>query len=221
MSYSCTISFKQIAGNDVYSFLQEFKKVTTERFESIANSNASFSPISRSLSLGADRIKMTDELLGATENWARNTVFKYRFFYNSDLQLLGMYGVDECMKDMFNCTVHFQNSCDQDYDYNEWSGIKYFESVVEKWKNSEDEKVIENFKETIRSEWDAKENDIDYWKKSFVYREIWGNFENTLEDDSSVVYLSLFGSYEILSIKQFVALIRKRVNFLLKKEKTE
>lgn len=219
MSYSCQISFKEIPTNEVYPFLQTFKKAISERLEDIAKANASYSPMVRSCPLGEDKIEMTDELLHATEDWARNTVFKYRFFYNADLQILGMYGVDKCMQDMFDCTVYFQNSCDQDYAYEEWNGIKHFESIVDKWKNADDETVKEEFKKRINSAWDENENEVEYWKRSFVYEDIWKNFENTLFDDSSSLFLSIFGSFEILPIKQFSFLVKEKSEEIVKKYK--
>lgn len=45
MSYSCSISFKQLKGDEVFSFFQRFKELTLNHFDDIAEENFTFSPL--------------------------------------------------------------------------------------------------------------------------------------------------------------------------------
>ena len=206
MSYSCTISFKQIPACEVYPFLQSFKKEVTSHLKEIAEKKFSFSPFAdKCYKMNGELAQMTNELRSATRDWAAGKVFRYRYFYDAELQLLGVYGVPYCIEHLFDCTVCFQNSCDQDYDYEEWNGVAYFETVASKWKNKADEEVLKAFKEKRNEEWNEEHcSSLEYYRKTFVYEEIWEKFENTLFDDDSVIYLSLFGSYDYHPLGVFV-----------------
>lgn len=200
MSYSCTISFKQLSGNEVYSFLQKFKKATTEHLADIAENNYIFSPIMRSPTHIQE--ELTPEIYEATKDWARKSIFHHRFFYNSEIQLLGVYGVHKSLEGLFDCTQYFQNSTDQDYEFDEWKGVKCFEEIAEKWRTMPSEDVLSACN---RDEEDINEaTDLDYYRKSGAYEEIWKLIENTLFDDSSVLYLSLFGAYDFQPLGAFV-----------------
>ena len=204
MSYSCTISFKQLPGDDVFEFLQNFKKKACEKIKEIARENCSFSPIMRDYHF-EDDFAVTDEMRDRTETWAKSSVFKFRYFYNKDLHLLGIYGVYSCLQDIFDCSVFFQNSTDQDYEFDTWKGVRYFEEVAEKWKNASDEDVKEHYKAEHNNEWTPKCNSsLDYYRRSYAYDEIWKHFESTLEDDSSALHLSFFGYYDFFEMKRFV-----------------
>ena len=214
MSYSCTISFKQISADKVYSFLQNFKKEVTNHLKEIAESNFAFSPIVGVYrNMGGENVKMTNELRSATRDWAAGKVFRYRYFYDATLQLLGVYGIHNSIEHLFDCTVQFQNSCDQDYDYKDWNGVAYFKSIANKWKNTTDESVKEKFKEKYNSEWNSEyASPLEYYRKTFAYEEIWEKFENTLFDDDSVIYLSLFGSYDYRPLGIFVKHVENYTN---------
>ena len=50
---------------------------------------------------------------------------------------------------MFDTFVHFQNSCDQDYDYKEWGDITYFKKQIEFIKSMTKEQFTKWYKENI------------------------------------------------------------------------
>ena len=60
-------------------------------------------------------------------------VFTHRFFYDDEFGLLGIYGVPTVSRKLFDKTVYFQNSCDQDYDFKDWEGIPEFENIYNKF----------------------------------------------------------------------------------------
>lgn len=205
MSYSCTISFKQIPASDVFDFLGAFKKAAYEKLEDIAKENSSFSPIMRECPIGKE-FTISDEIREKTRIWAQASVFHYRHFYNKELGILGVYGVPDCIQDIFDLTVYFQNSCDQDYNFEEWNGIPLFEEIAAKWKSRSLEEIAKliDRESDIDDMRDLEKTEPQYYAKSACYEEIWSHFENTLYDDSAALYLSLFGFYDIHELNCFV-----------------
>lgn len=211
MSYSCEISFKQISGDDVYEFFQNFKRRTVEHIPEIASTHVVFSPLYNAHPWEGE-FEPTRELREATITWAKESVFRYRYFYNRDLHLLGVYSVEDSQKELFDCTVHFQNSTDQNYPFEDWNGVKYFGDVADKWKNATDEEVKAWYKKEYDEEYNPKwSSDLNYYRQTAAYSEIWGNFEATLENDDSVVYLSLFGFFDFEHMSHFYVCIKESV----------
>jgi hypothetical protein len=132
--------------------------------------------------------------------WMRNSVFSYRFFYIPEHNLLGVFGVPDAVKDIFDLTCYFQNSCDQDYPFTDWNGIPVFEQIAEKWKNATEEEVYKAFEYPEEHE---EPIDYDYYRRSFAYNEIWRMCEHYLYYEDDVVYISMFGGYEIAEQKGF------------------
>lgn len=212
MSYWCQICFKQLPGDDLYSFLQKFKAEVIAHIPEIAENNASFSPLFKEHSW-TDDFEPSKELRKATENWAKLSLFRYRFFYSKDLHLLGMYSVDDSIHGLFDCAHEFQNSCDQDYDFDTWHGVDFFQEVAKKWQEASDEKVKSWYKEEYEEEWvPGHGSGLDYYRRSAAYREIWERFQHTLDCDDDVVYLSLFGFYDFEAMLQFYACTLDAVN---------
>jgi hypothetical protein len=192
MSYGCDISFKKVKAENVYTCLQEFKEHCIGKVEDIVKDNFIFSPpfkkhiITENIdpnSWDKDTIEMKDQV----ETWLSNSILKYRCFYLPKYELLGIYGVDKCVKDFFDNSIYFQNSTDQDYDYDIWNGIDIFEALRDNWKYMSDEDILEFYPD---------ETDFEYFRKTKIYESIWKLVEHTLEDDKSALYLSLIGYWD-------------------------
>ena len=138
--------------------------------------------------------------------WMRNSIFSYRFFYIPQHNLLGVFCIPDAVNDIFDLTCHFQNSCDQDYDFDEWKGIPIFEQIAEKWKNATDEAVHKSFEYPYEHK---PPIDYDYYRRSFAYAEIWKMCEHYLYSEDDEVYISMFGGYEIAEQKGFCHKCRK------------
>jgi hypothetical protein len=138
-------------------------------------------------------------------NWAHNNVFKHRYFYDKELKLLGLYSVHRCMTDLFDGSVFFQNNCDQDYDRRDWSSIKEFEQIYDKYMNAPAKEIVEKFE---NGHWALDEDELndklDYARKTLAYDEIWDRYKDTLNDENSVIYFSVFGHYEFRHIADFI-----------------
>lgn len=221
MSYSCTISFKTINADEIYSFFQQAKKACIDNIESFAQENYAFSPPFKRCSWKPIEIDYTEEfceLEESIETWAKNSIFKFRWFYLKDLNLLGVYTDDKSLKPLFDCTIYFQNSCDQDYEFEEWNGVAAFEQIADKYKNMSDADLAKKYKEKMSDEWDADEHTVDlqYYAKSFAYDEVWNLVEHTLYNDDEALYLSVFGYYDILHMKRFSKAIIDAINQCVK-----
>ena len=204
MSYHATISFKTIKEGELYSFFQQLKQHLANEIINIAEHEYLYMPTIRI----RHKYNNIDEYVKEEADlaWARNSIFTYRYFYLPEVNLLGVFGLPNVAHKLFDATCYFQNSCDQDYDYDEWKGVPTFEKIVEKWKNATEEEVRKQYEEHCK--WD-EECDYEYWRRSFVYDEIWGMCEKYLWDESEVVYLSIFGSYENYVLRAFVHRCRK------------
>lgn len=205
MSYSATINFKTIKEGELYAFFKQLKDACKDKFEEIAKDNFIYMPSVRNRHLLKNATEWEkDELDHA---WMRNSVFSYRFFYIHEHDLLGVFGTPDAVHDIFDTTVYFQNSCDQDYEFDTWKGIPIFEEIAEKWKNATDEETRKHYHEKY-DEYDDDDFDHDYYRKTFAYDEIWGMCEKYLYKESEVVYISMFGGYELFEICKFVELCR-------------
>jgi hypothetical protein len=186
---------------DIIPFLRNYKKVTTERLKDIAEENHSYPPyIRNSLEIPKTLKEVPDEKVREARSWARCSVFQYKYFYNRKHGLLGVFGVPTCMRDQFDKTVYFQNSCDQDYKFERWKGVPIFEQIAEKWKNATDEEVYKTFEYPDEHD---EPIDYDYYRRSNAYDEIWKMCETYLYNEDDVVYISMFGGYEIAEQKGF------------------
>jgi hypothetical protein len=204
MSYSAIISFKVIEANEVYHFFQEMKKEATNNLREIAKENYMYMPSQHSL--WSRELKNASDMLKKEmdHQWIRNSVFNYRYFYLDNYNLLCVFGVPNTLTKMFDCTAHFQNSCDQNYEWEYWNGIELFENIANKWKNASIEEVAKFLE---------RENDVEdmivtekeypeYYHQEACYKEIWDLCENYLYNEEDVVYISFFGGMYEYDIKQ-------------------
>lgn len=198
MSYSATINFKIIKQGELYAFFKKIKDTCKEKFDDIAKDNFIYMP---SVSLMKKRMLEGASDIAKEEidrAWMRNSVFSYRFFYIPEHNLLGVFGIPDGVDKIFDLTCYFQNSCDQDYPFTDWNGIPLFEEIATKWKNATDSEVKEHYHNRWGDVWSKEENsDLEYYRRSFAYEEIWSFCERYLYHEEDVVYVSMFGSYEI------------------------
>ena len=214
MSYSCYISFKKMNEKDIIPFFKNFKKTTTERLEAIAQKNHNYVPYLRNgLQTPPPFKEITHEQLTEAKYWARACMFQYKYFYDTKNKLLCVFGVPDCMQDLFDKTVYFQNSCDQDYERKEWEGVEAFEKIFDKWHTYSDTYVKRRYKQEYLCSFDKEyrhcptekqKEKLDYHRRSFAYDEIWAQLSNALYCDEEAIFLSLYGGYEIAEMTAFV-----------------
>lgn len=209
MSYSCKISFKQLEPKDIYNFLKMFKTNILNNLHEISTHEAIYSPMCRQYNM--PYIKLNYEQKKICEHWTK-IVFTYRWFYLPDYNILGVYGVPNCMHKNFDNNTLFQNSCDQDYEFETWNGITLFEQIANKWSNCTPNFVLGDTDMYTLQELQDKET-FEYAIKSCCYKQIWSLLEDTLYNDKESVYLSLFNYYDLYEIHKFLNFCD---NYLLK-----
>lgn len=204
MSYYAKISFKQIKPEDIIPFFKEFKEAYIKKIPEIAKENYPFCPaVEKNLFNFPDLLSEDKLELSECLNWAKDCS-RFKYFYDNEFKLLGIVGVPKCLKELFDTSIAFQNSCDQDYDRDIWSKIKALEDIYNKWIT----KDVDEIKDSYNLEDDYFDFDTDYpepiergemlmyWRQTFAYREIWGRYEREIFDDDNAIYFSLFGTYE-------------------------
>ena len=211
MSYSCFISFKQLECNEIYSFLKKIKAAAIENMDEIAADEYHYCPLCRNeLYLPDNYMDISREKKESSKNWAINCVFMYRYFYDEEHHLLGMYGVTNKLQDLFDATVHFQNSCDQNYDKDDWEGVKLFEETYDRWMSYSKNDIVQKYNEKNGDNaWEDEHSDneeywLDYYRKDMCYNEIWMLFEDTLYYHDNTLYFGFFGPKDFQEINKFV-----------------
>lgn len=204
MSYCVEISFKQIKSEDIIPFFKEFKEAYIKKIPEIAKEKCMFCPVVAEnlhfpASLGELR-KDKFETLNCL-NWANNCA-RFKYFYDKEFGLLGIVGIPECLDEMFDTTVVFQNSSDQDYDRDIWSQIKAFEDIYNKWITKDVDEIRDLYNTQTGFSFDKeysgvieRSEGLMYWRQTFAYQEIWQRYESVFNDTESI-YFSLFGPYE-------------------------
>lgn len=202
MSYRIDISFKNCKEKDIYKNLEEFSElVEKNRFEILKN-NFWYIPFWR-LEKVWEKTKDKWEVEEAIRKWIAQ-VFKYHFYYSRELQSLCI--VYSCDKDdeiskWFNGYVYFQNSCDQDYDYETWDFNKKFKEYVEQVKLLEgnDDAFKKLYKELNDDDFDWCEESrkvTDYDRRSLVYDMCYKQVESLWETPMKIcVGENIFGEY--------------------------
>lgn len=226
MSYYAEIAFKKMEPQDVIPFLKDFKYAYIKRIPEIAKESYPFCPaIEKNLFNFPDLLSEDKLELSECLNWAKDCS-RFKYFYDNEFKLLGIVGVPKCLKELFDASVVFQNSSDQDYDRDIWSKIKAFEDIYNKWIT----KDVDEIKDSYNLEDDYFDFDKDYpepiergeklmyWRQTFAYREIWGRYEQEIFDDNAI-YFCLFGTYESSNLYKILQCCLAEANAAMEKLK--
>ena len=213
MSYSAYISFKTIEAVDIYPFFQKLKEEAKNKFSEIAKENVIFSPYAKTNAYWKEDFhkeysSYKDKLFFDTADWGAR-IFSYRYFYLPEHKLLGIFGLPTCLCGLFDNTTYFQNSCDQDYEFETWNGIRIFEETANECKGCSVEKLREAYKDNDlfdEERW-TNENEHEYIRKTLTYERIWAMFSEYLFNDKQVVRVSLFGPDELVPLCDFSRLV--------------
>lgn len=193
MSYYAKICFKTIDSKALPEFFVSLKTKATASLDQIAEENCVFSPYARLPK--ATKESIVHELMNY---WARASIFSFRWFYLKDEKLLGMFCIPDALDECFDLVQFFQNSCDQDYPFDDWDGIPCFERIARKWQALDSEAVTAL---TVNAE--DPVSDIEYFKRAQCYAEIFGLFSDYFWHEEKTTIISLFGQFDCLELSRF------------------
>lgn len=204
MSYCCYISFKKMTSDEIITFLQLFKQKVCMSLEEIAEQYYAFCPY-----IGEERKSSKDEIIHTTQTLWAHKVFTFRFFYDKERELLGVFSVPDTLRYLFDGTVYFQNSCDQDYEREEYNHVQKFEEIYDNWMKKSTEEIYELCKKDVE-EWNKDEE--MYYRRTYAYDEISTRYEDELYNDEKALYFSLFKTfYEEDMIITFLKYCREKM----------
>lgn len=185
MSYYARIAFKAMPPDGIYPFFKKIKKAALESLTAIAKAEYPYCPMCRdgAITRETDFTAFKREnpvLVTKSEAWFQR-LFTYRWFYDPEWQLLGVYGLPDAIgnSELFDAVIDFQNSTDQDYPREAWAGIAPFLEIF-------DACMAEPLAE------DKGEPDEGYNRRTNAYDKIWTRIAPTLYDNDDAVHMSLF-----------------------------
>lgn len=148
MSYWCRIGFKEVSSSDeLLNEIQKMKNDMQKRAKEIVSKNLTFCyDYARTGDTAARRF--------AIEVWLQR-LLRIRLLYWADFHLLGYCSEGEFEGFEF---IEFQNSCDQDYEFESYpTQIAYFQNKIKEYKELSPKEVAER----IRNFCDLDEDDED------------------------------------------------------------
>lgn len=170
MSYSCEIHFiSDVKKEDMYTYIRNEVDKQKEKFEKIAEENIDMCfwkyeyPETKEDLIKEEYCYL---LRWDTAEYLANQCLGLRFIYWKNLELLGIMGDTDS-----GISIIFQNSTDQNYEFSCYKGIKCISDIVTKYKIMDDESVKKKYQDRFGSQEDI--GDIEYYRRSFCYNEIY------------------------------------------------
>lgn len=115
----------------------------------------------------------------------------------------------DALRYLFDGTVYFQNSCDQDYAREEYNHVQKFEEIYDNWMKKSTEEIYKLCKKDVE-EWNKDEE--MYYRRTYAYDEISTRYEDELYNDEKALYFSLFKTfYEEDMILTFLKYCREKL----------
>lgn len=178
MSYAFGMFFKQIKQEDLLSFIDKVQSEMRNHANEWIDYNKDYAPSVRSVRSLTNEPKFIKAFMD--EYWL-NTLFTSRFVYWPNYDLLGVsgYKFPGEIENWFDGHFTFQNSSDQDYDYETWpAGIDLFATRINRVKNADDSNLYE-YVNKFMAEYSMEEikADPEYFKKSCIYDMIYEDLQ--------------------------------------------
>lgn len=167
MSYGFDLMFKQVSNKlEAYELAHEFANKCYKKGMEYIEDSKYYIP--------SMRLRCGEK---ADEYWLYR-LFSFSFIYWEKYNLLAVLGqrYPEEARELFDLQVYFQNSTDQDYEFEEWGNcIPLFNELVDKAKNMSVDEIYAIFN-TDGKDWYEKEDiekNLDYYRRSAVYEQIY------------------------------------------------
>lgn len=190
MSYRVNIGFKKVKnGDDVLQVFEDYKQYVYKKLPLLFDAYyTGMACILERYEHDYPNVNKFDLLNKVLDLITKD--FNQPFFYDKGANVVGIACSSE-VNDFFDKCVFFQNSCDQDYVMGDWEGIPVFEKIFKDAMKLSKKELIE------RKAWigdDDESCDLDYYRRSYAYEQIWARYENKVFEDSEAIYLSLFST---------------------------
>lgn len=201
MSYGIDITFYNAKPKSVINILSELSIITKEQFEKYLEENKPFIPSIRSCSHIENFDEYKEKWLDKDEAWLHKNAKRYVIYWKN-MNLIGVIGNYDNLPHNKAYHVYFQNSCDQDYDFNEWPKLKLFRNIISEYIALPDNEIIKQGE--LENEDDVDKETIEYYRRYLVYRKIFEklnmsdiiyNRESMQDDNITILTLSPFKSY--------------------------
>ena len=185
MSYELNMLFKEVKG-DILKEIAKIKYELKQKINTIIEENRFYIP-----SMRFENRELPDNVLEARDNEWLQKVMTFKIVYWQQYNLLGIVAPYEVegTKEVF-----FQNCSDQDYDYEEWPKIDFFQKIIKEVTSMSKEQLMK-----AAPDWD-EDTPLDYIKRSYVYDRIctelgvieWLYNQKEISDKYSHMKISLF-----------------------------
>lgn len=126
-------------------------------------------------SIRYSHIEKTNNMADVADRYWLENLFKFRFLYWPKYQLLGLVGSNRIDDPAFPMSIYFQNSTDQNYDFQEWleGSIPFFKERVETITNMPQSKLFDICKDYLDEDTDLSNPEIElYMRQSVLYENI-------------------------------------------------
>lgn len=217
MSYAFNMSFAT-AANEKEAFVlarRYVEKCMEEKnAKKIIEDNDLYIPSSRFDTIGEEARGIANF---ADKYWLES-LFKFRFLYWPKYELLSIVGGNLINDPTFPMTMYFQNSTDQDYDFQEWleGNIPFFKEHVEFIQNIPFIRLMDTCKDWFDDGVDFSDPKIEaYMRQSLLYNRIFSALElkswlyaDDSEKETSYIQFALSGIQDMYEASELYTMLK-------------
>ena len=164
MSYGFTLNFIKVKDKtEAYNKAYEITEEQWKHRSKIIADNAFYAPSFRNIG----------ELNKLADTFWVCSLFTTSFTYWEQYNLLAVIGDDRFFPEKMKvCTIYFQNSCDQDYNYKEWQNLcPEIDNIIKEVENMSIEHLLKVLDIDIE-DMDADEISPDYYRSWLIYHRV-------------------------------------------------
>lgn len=178
MSYGFDMAFAHAADEKAaFSLARSYvdKCMEKENARKFIEDNTIYIP-----SIRYSHIEEATNMAEVADRYWLETLFKFRFLYWPKYRLLGLVGSNPIDDPAFPMSIYFQNSTDQNYDFQEWleGNIPFFKEHVETITNMPQSKLFDICKDYLDEDTDLSNPEIElYMRQSLLYQRIFSALE--------------------------------------------
>lgn len=178
MSYGFDMAFAHVVDEKAaFSLARSYvdKCMEKENARKFIEDNTIYIP-----SIRYSHIEEATNMAEVADRYWLETLFKFRFLYWPKYRLLGLVGSNRIDDPAFPMSIYFQNSTDQNYDFQEWleGNIPFFKEHVETITNMPQSKLFDICKDYLDEDTDLSNPEIElYMRQSLLCQRIFSALE--------------------------------------------